>query len=1018
MSTLSPYSLSPRQIVYLAVFIAVVLNGALMPFTVGQTYDAYIHMFFGDHYHRSWFDPWEPRWYTGFTMTSYPPGSHQLIGLLMYIVPLKAAFILVQLASVSIAIIGVYRFSRLWVGGYASAFAALSFAVSSSLAETIHIFGQLPTTLAIGIFLNATPHVYGWIAKGRLSDIPLALIFTAGATAAHHVTPIFATLLFVAPLGLHAWLDSLIRTEQRGLHRKLTVWETIAAPVRGVALGGAILMVIILVVFPYWYWSITDPITQVAIPHGSRESFLERPDLGLMFFVIPWGMMILVLPYVVWKMVSSRLWPLAMSVMLCFVLGTGGTTPIPETLLGPAFHILTLDRFTFWGTLLILPFAGLLIENLVSGRAYNLMKEAFGAHVTRLSLAALAMTYGFVCIGISSLPLLRPTQPDFLDPGPIIQFMQEDSHNDWRYLTLGFGDQFAYHSAFIDALSVDGNYHSARRLPDMTSYSVERLENAKYLGVPGLDSLQQFLVNANDYHLKYIFSNDEFYDPVLYYSGWNRILRLRNGVVVWEKPAIEPLPARVPRREIKAYQRYMWGTIPPLSLALMALSLIVMAIRGNLLDNGNETGHLAVADRAEIRQVWLVRIVASMLTLVACAGLAAVLLRPAPPLTPTQVAEHYYIDLDFRRFEKAFDRLDPSARGRYEDYLRTLRSRGGLIFSYSKLLDVDIREVSRSDDVARLEADLTYLTSLSTERDTRIIDLVRDGDDWVIVPDEPAKTLTGEVVRRSAAPSFRDLTVAARFEGGAVARNLSRPELAFTPPQLVTRNERLHVIGEVRNLSTDPACLRLDAVARDETGAVLQRQHMGSLGAHRLLPGARSAYRIDFEGVLKIGDAPITAGYDPEHYSLPEFEGTPADIRIEATSLVCEAPDLFALVLQGFAATPDGLDLTIESLDPRSAAVVQVRAAFHDEAGRLAWVAPTYLPTNLIPGGTFRLHLDAAPGREVNWLRSLELPQLNGRNAAALEETDPSSPRLFAPEHSGFSYLTVETHAMPFEPTF
>jgi len=51
------------------------------------------------------------------------------------------------------------------------------------------------------------------------------------------------------------------------------------------------------------------------------------------------------------------------------------------------------------------------------------------------------------------------------------------------------------------------------------NYAVERLENSKYAGVPGLASLNQFLTNAEKFHLKYVFSNDEFYDPVLHYTG-------------------------------------------------------------------------------------------------------------------------------------------------------------------------------------------------------------------------------------------------------------------------------------------------------------------------------------------------------------------------------------------------------------------------------------------------------------------------------------------------------------------
>ena len=54
--------MTARSWTYLAILLALMFHGALLPFTYGQTYDAYIHMFFGSHYHLSWFDPWETRW--------------------------------------------------------------------------------------------------------------------------------------------------------------------------------------------------------------------------------------------------------------------------------------------------------------------------------------------------------------------------------------------------------------------------------------------------------------------------------------------------------------------------------------------------------------------------------------------------------------------------------------------------------------------------------------------------------------------------------------------------------------------------------------------------------------------------------------------------------------------------------------------------------------------------------------------------------------------------------------------
>jgi hypothetical protein len=47
------------------------------------------------------------------------------------------------------------------------------------------------------------------------------------------------------------------------------------------------------------------------------------------------------------------------------------------------------------------------------------------------------------------------------------------------------------------------------------------------------------------YHLVCVF-NDKFYDPLLYFTGWHRLSLLeRNGIMVWEKAGIAPLPQHI-----------------------------------------------------------------------------------------------------------------------------------------------------------------------------------------------------------------------------------------------------------------------------------------------------------------------------------------------------------------------------------------------------------------------------------------------------------------------------------------
>jgi hypothetical protein len=57
--------------------------------------------------------------------------------------------------------------------------------------------------------------------------------------------------------------------------------------------------------------------------------------------------------------------------------------------------------------------------------------------------------------------------------------------------TIRFGDQMATLSYQTRALTVDGNYHSARRLPELTSRAVERLK------IQNLEDLKELVPHSS-----------------------------------------------------------------------------------------------------------------------------------------------------------------------------------------------------------------------------------------------------------------------------------------------------------------------------------------------------------------------------------------------------------------------------------------------------------------------------------------------------------------------------------------
>ncbi|MFW2590243.1 hypothetical protein [Sagittula sp. SSi028] len=1001
-------------------------HGGLLPFTHGNTYDAFIHMFFGDSYHRSWFDPWEPRWYTGFATTSYPPGTHMAIGALQYLMPLRAAFVVTMMSGLVLLTLGVYRFSLIWVEPRAAGYSAIFLVLSSSISETVHLFGQLPTIVSLGIFLNGLPSVYRWIVGGRWRDFLTAVLFACATTAAHHVTTLFGSVLFTLPLApLSLKVVAELNTDKTRLQRyKCLTW----AFARGIFLAVFMVGSIVITVLPYWIWSVNDPITQVPIPHGSRESFIEKPHLGFIFFLLPWGTALLALPYVAYTSLRTRLFPLGLSVVVGFVLGTGGTTPLPRAMLGGAFDILTLDRFTFWATILILPFLGRLYEGLMFGRSGETLRAAFGRGGHR----ALVGGYLFSMVGLSVfaaiLPSIQPMQPRFVDPTPIVQFLEEDEHDHWRYMTLGFGDQFAYLSALTEAQSIDGNYHSARRLPDLTRFSVERLENAKFSGVPGLGSLKQFLVNADAYHLKYIFSNDAFYDPLLFFTGWDRLQKLPNNIAVWEKPDVSPLSLVSPRRDIPVWQMIMWGAVPP-AMLLSALSVLITttvrhgfgAHRGFLSPAVMTTGAIG-----SVRQLRRVAVIGALVMLGGGVwGGVTFWKTTQTPLSAEEQVEAFFTDLDMRRFRDAYDRFDPLTRPEFDSAIFTWRWQGGLIASYGKLQDISLRDLGGSEVTRRWQVDLTWLTAVKIRQETREIRTVKRGDTWYLVAPGLRPTQTPERLQRRPDVAWNLVgRRQARIEADLHRDRLDRPRIFLQDTRLVQKDGRYSLVGALTNGDADPAKVMILGDLRAEgQGPALSRMAAGVADGQRLLPAETAGFRVEFEGVLSLDDA--AGEFDPTRFIPPELSTAPDSAAIEARALVAGSGLYRAVGLNGLTITTTGGQITLTgqavNTGTEIATITRIVALLYDDAGKPIWTEAGFVDQNILPGQGQGFTLDLPARDEITVVAEVPAGELVVNGSSQHSDTGlPGAlvgtiPLAGVP---GYSALRLHVSSMVHEPLF
>lgn len=552
---LAPRQPIPISLIFLAAF--VIHSPLLLMKLPLKSYDANFHIFFASHYIQHWFDPWNPKWYAGFSQTTYPPLPQQWLALISRFTGLDMAYMVVQFIAILLLSLGVFRFAQLWVDRRAASLAALASVFLGAECFLVYSAGQLSTTFAAPLYLNALPYLYEWVRRTNWRSLLKGTVLSVAAAAAHHATLLFGSLLFALPVLVLAFID---RKDGKPVSIPGFSFRSLLA----VLLVGAGIAVVLL---PFWIALIHYPVTQTPIPHPSRANYILSPFWGVNYFIVPYGAMIFALPFILWRGSSTaRLRPLLLGFWLAFLLGLGGTTPLGRLLLGRAFEVLTMERFSYWASLLALPFVGLLAEELID-------------RFRMRAIAGLTLAAGLTCALAVAWATYRPADAVDFNVDSVAAWLNRDGHDRYRYITLGFGNKISRLSVLTDASSVDGEWNSGRMLPELTEHGAGALTSSKYFGKSGLDALSAILQHSDHYGLKWVFLRDPYYEPLLVFAGWRRVDDLENRTIaVWGKDDVPPAtPLNAPQMP-PPWQGLMWGTMP-IGSSILALLLVLIPDR-------------------------------------------------------------------------------------------------------------------------------------------------------------------------------------------------------------------------------------------------------------------------------------------------------------------------------------------------------------------------------------------------------------------------------------------------------
>jgi len=570
-------------------------------------------------------------------------------------------------------------------------------------------------------------------------------------------------------------------------------------------------------------------------------------------------------------------------------------------------------------------------------------------------------------------------------------------------------------------MTVDGNYHSARRLPELTTRAVERLENSKFRGIEGLGSLQQFLTVPEKYHLKYVFSNDKFYDPILYFCGWQRLRQLENGIMVWEKLNVKPLSSILPKDDVATYQKILWGSLPLLTvIVVFLLHFKWVWFRVFKIGKSRSAAYLNYATSYQKFNAKVVRFsVLWTLVVLLCLGFGVYkfYIANATQISPKNVISAYYDALDFKEFERAYSYINPKSNKTKDQYMLEVAVNDGLLSSYAKLDAIKPTVLSQNDSVAKVKVQTFWITPLERIEKTYFHELHKYRNKWFVNPlkydlDIPPDQLLVANETRFFNHGRRRITSEQTHHEDV----LKQPVLQVLSSRLVWVNNKYSIVGEIQNVDEVPADVVVNGSLYSNQNKSLASYNVMHQMKHKLLPKERTSFRINFEGIAWNKNTDKA----PKKFNPKEF----TDIAIKQPSiydLQCAGnvanTDLYkGVVLQEVSFENEAVNGVLFNAGLQEVTVPQLLISYYNENKELLWVNHQFLAAGIRQQ---RKQFFSVKISDISTLKTIKKgtknTYVNGLPNDALNDKidlgvtkEPNTLDLIPYKGKGFSFLKIE----------
>ena len=484
-----------------------------------RTYDAETHLFFADHYRQAWFSVWEPRWFDGMWVISYPPLVHQLIALFAAIFDMEASYRIIQGLALLAFPFAIYELARETLGRRYAGWAALLAVGVPAVYVELYTWGQMPAFVGMVLGIAACGFLAKYLRTGRRLSLAACVTLTAAASAAHHHGVIFVMPFLMTAIVVRWWLI------RRGNARLMLRRPVVAGGLSAIAAAVAIL--------PFWWWLATNYLPQAELPHPTREGIFRNSADAEFFFWGLYGAFLVLAPAGLVLLLKQRRtwWPMAVAILLLATLGLGSYTPLPTILFGynDLWRWLVYERFAVWAAVLCVLPASVVVERIARSRA----RWPLGGLVAAALVAMVARE--------TNLALFQPLQPPAIrdwEEADIVNFLDSDNHDAWNYVTLGLGEaEMARVSRLTSARTMDGLYYTARQRPELRASGVGSIDTA-YWWRTGLEIIPEVLQHPDRWNLKWAIVALPQLQDQLRADGWHELYTLGSSTALTDTPKL------------------------------------------------------------------------------------------------------------------------------------------------------------------------------------------------------------------------------------------------------------------------------------------------------------------------------------------------------------------------------------------------------------------------------------------------------------------------------------------------